>query len=162
LNGRKKGFYFKIEESRMDLPRYITQTGRKRKVYQFISEGINGRITKRVYFQETTLDNYVSLLMGDYDPKTGEIDFYNISNNGDRDKILATIVDICYNYFELYPNHIITFTGANEARTRLYQMAISKYFDELSLDFHIFGELNKVTEPFRKKINYTSFYISLK
>jgi hypothetical protein len=100
--------------------------------------------------------------MADYDSRSGVSDFYNVSNNGDRDKILATIVDICYNYFELYPNHVITFTGENKARTRLYQMAISSYFDELSLDFHIYGELNKVTEPFRKNINYHSFYILLK
>jgi hypothetical protein len=146
----------------MELPRYITQTGRSRKVYQFISEGPKGNITKRVYFQETTRENYVSLLMGDYDYKTGETDFYNVSNNGDRDKVLATIVDICYNYFELYTTHVITFTGANDARTRLYQMAINTYFDELSLDFHIYGELNKATEPFRKNINYSAFYILLK
>lgn len=146
----------------MEQPRYITQTGRNRKVYQFVSEGSKGNIIKRVYFKETTLENYVSLMMGDYNSNTGETDFYNVSNNGDRDKILATIVDICYSYFELYSNHVITFTGANVARTRLYQMAISKYFDELSLDFHIYGELNKPTEPFRKNTNYNSFYIFLK
>ncbi|MCB9309829.1 MAG: hypothetical protein H6567_07225 [Lewinellaceae bacterium] len=115
-----------------------------------------------MYFQETTRENYVSLLMGDYDKHSGETDFLNVSNNGDRDKVLATIVDICYSYFELYPNHVITFTGANEARTRLYQMAISKYFDELALDFYIYGELNKATEPFRKNVNYSAFYILLK
>ncbi len=146
----------------MELPRYITQTGRSRKVYEFISEGPRGNIIKRVYFQETTRDNYVSLLMGDFSYETGETDFYNISNNGDRDKVLATIVDIIYNYFELYPTHVITFTAANDARTRLYQMAINTYFHELSLDFHIYGELNKATEPFTKNINYSAFYILLK
>lgn len=146
----------------MELPRYNTQTGRSRKVYQFNSEGPNGNITKRVYFQETTKENYVSLLMGDYDPETGKTDFYSVSNNGDRDKILATIVDIFYNYFELYPNQVITFTGANDARTRLYQMAINAYYDELTLDFHIYGELNKTTELFKKNVNYSAFYIILK
>ena len=146
----------------MELPRYITQTGRNRKVYQFKIDGPNVSITKRVYFQETTRENYVSLVMGYYDKNTGETDFYNVSNNGDRNKVLATIIDICYNYFELYPNHVITFTGANEARTRLYQIAINTYFDELSLDFHIYGELNKALEPFRKNIKYSAFYILLK
>ena len=146
----------------MELPRYNTHTGRRRKVYEFISQGPKGRITKRVYFQETTKENYVSLLMGDYKHETGETDFLNVSNNGDRDKVLATIADICYSYFELYPTHVITFTGANEARTRLYQMAINIHLDELSLDFHIFGERNKAVETFKKNVNYSAFYVMLK
>jgi len=37
--------------------------------------------------------------MGDYNIKTDEIDFLNVTNNNDRDKVLATVGSTLYSFF---------------------------------------------------------------
>ena len=69
------------------------------------------------------------------------------------DKILATVAGVVYEYTSTYPERNIIFTGSNNARTRLYRMAINKNYNELSRDFHIFvlvelnAEIVKVPFP---------------
>jgi hypothetical protein len=48
--------------------------------------------------------------------------------------------------------------GSNPARTRLYQMAISKYFDELSETFDIKGFLHGDLLRFKKKYKLYGFF----
>ena len=66
-------------------------------VIEFTSIGKNGAIPKRVVFTETELDNVYNLAFGDID-ENGEIDDCRISDNGDRNKILATIVKVVDDY----------------------------------------------------------------
>ena len=49
-----------------------------------------------------------------------------ISNNGDAEKILATVVAAVYAFYDQYPTVWILLTGSTASRTRLYQMAINK------------------------------------
>ena len=60
-------------------------------IFEFISSGKHGHIRKRILFQPTDMQGVYNLAFGDLSPE-GEIDDQTISNNGDRDKILATIV----------------------------------------------------------------------
>ncbi|HET6253734.1 MAG TPA: hypothetical protein VFE32_06660 [Puia sp.] len=59
-------------------------------IIDFISEGKNGRIPKRIEFTLTDVPGIVNLAFGDIDAN-GEINDYSISNNGDRNKILSTV-----------------------------------------------------------------------
>ena len=68
-----------------------------------------------------------------------EIDDRIISENVDRDIILATVVSAVYEYSARYPERWIIFSGSDEIRTRLYRIAITKNYNELCKDFHIFG-----------------------
>jgi hypothetical protein len=53
-------------------------------------------------------------------------------------------------------------TGSSKSRTRLYRMGINKYFDEITNDFDVFGELESGWEEFQKNIDYEVFIVKLK
>jgi len=53
-------------------------------------------------------------------------------------------------------------TGSTKARTRLYRMGISKYYDEAAKDFEIFGERDKQWEQFEKDTEYEAFLVKVK
>ena len=145
----------------MDLERYQTSTSRDHKVYSFVSVGNNGKFIKKVIFSETDQDGLYNLSLGDYNTKTKEIDYYSISGNGDRDKILATVVACLFSFFKYNPKAWVYTYGSTPARTRLYRMGISNYLDETADDFEIFGELDYGWERFKINTNYRSFIIKL-
>ena len=66
-------------------------------VFEFASTGKFGRIPKRIAFIPTELPEVYNLAFGDIN-ENGEIDDYAISDNGDRNKILATLAKV----IELY------------------------------------------------------------
>jgi hypothetical protein len=72
-------------------------------IFEFESIGPRGRIVKRVQFLPTHLDGVFSLAMGNVQPDTNLLDDVGISNNGDRNKILATIADTVDKYSSKYP-----------------------------------------------------------
>jgi len=99
---------------------------------KFVSDGPNGKIPKIVLYQPMNEPDLYNLALGDLDSKTGEIDFDIRTNNGDRDMILATITETVYAFLYSRPTYSIHFKGSDSVSTRLYQMAISNYFDKLS------------------------------
>jgi hypothetical protein len=107
-------------------------------VIDFVSVGKHGTISKRIVFTATELEGVYNLAFGDID-ENGEIDDYSISDNGDRNKILATIADVVKVYTEKYPGRLILFRGSTTERTRLYRMAVGLNFKELSSQFDIYA-----------------------
>jgi len=81
----------------------------------------------------------------------------SISNNGDSEKILATVVAAVYAFTDYYPNCFVYAIGSTKARTRLYRMGITKYLKEITKDFHIYGLHNNEWESFEKEIEYEAF-----
>lgn len=98
----------------------------------------------------------------DKDPVTGAIDDVVISDNGDSEKVLATVVAAVYAFCEKHPEAWIYATGSTAARTRLYQMGITKYFNIVQEDFELFGESENEWERFLKNKNYQAFVVQLK
>lgn len=45
--------------------------------------------------------------MGDYNTKTDEIDFLNVTNINDRDKVLATVGSTLYSFFSNKPSVMV-------------------------------------------------------
>ncbi len=88
---------------------------------------------------------------------TGEIDDKVISNNGDSEKVLATIVSAVYAFTDKENEAWIYATGSTPARTRLYRMGITKYLDEVKQDFEVYGLWNGEWQDFEKDIHYTAF-----
>ncbi len=109
--------------------------------FEFISEGPMGAIRKLIQFQETNEPSLYNLAFGD---KVGEaeIDDLAISNNGDSEKVLATVVAALYAFFDKYPTAFVYATGSTTARTRLYRMGITKYYDEMIEDFYLYGQID--------------------
>ena len=118
-------------------------------IFDFVSEGRNGRIPKRIEFTPTEIPGIVNLAFGDIDGD-GEINDYPISNNGDRNKILSTVAFATDIYLNKYPERWIYFKGSTEERTRLYRMAIGLNFEELRLKFDIYAEQTGGFFPFQK------------
>ena len=53
-------------------------------------------------------------------------------------------------------------TGSTQARTRLYRIGITKYFDEVKQDFEIYGLKDGEWEYFEKGVEYTAFVVRRK
>lgn len=146
----------------MELERYQILTSRNQKVYEFTSVGSKGHVLKRITFSKMTTTNLFNLALGDVDKETGKVNYDIITNNGDRNKILATVAASIHTFFSRYPDYAIHLTGNTPSRTRLYQIAITTYFDELSLDFHILGKLKGEVLRLQKGVNFEAFFIILK
>jgi hypothetical protein len=141
----------------MRLPKYQLKSGQQLSSYEFISEGPNGFIIKRIQFTLLNAEGVYNLAFGDKDPQSGEIDDLSISNNGDSEKVLATVVAAVYAFCDKHPESWIFITGSTQSRTRLYRMGISKFLDELELDFDVYGRFSEEWEPFEIGKTYSAF-----
>src|SRR6266704_164757 len=117
----------------MNLERYEYVRKRTYVEYYFYSEGPKGQIRKVVRFELRYAypDPYYNLIFGDWDEEHKEIDDRVITNNGDREKILATDAMIILDFTDIFRKAIIYAEGSNPARTRLYQMSINKFRYEI-------------------------------
>ena len=146
----------------MNLPRYQLAGNDKLTTFEFVSEGPKGRIQKLVQFTSTNLKDVYNLAFGDKDKVTGKIDDTIISNNGDSEKVLATVTATIYAFTDKHPDAFIYATGSTKSRTRLYRMGITKYLSEVETDFIIFGETKEGWDIFEKDANYFGFLIQRK
>jgi len=143
----------------MKLPKYEIEAEDSLEVFEFVSIGPNGSISKLIKFSETSLSGFYNLAFGDKDLLTGEIDDKVISNNGDSEKVLATIVSAVYAFTDKNKNAWVYATGSTPSRTRLYRIGITKYIDEVENDFEIYGLFNGEWENFTKDVDYTAFVV---
>ena len=146
----------------MNLPKYPLNSSDKMMTFEFVSEGDKGLIYKLVRFQETNLKDLYNLGFGDKNLETGEIDDKIISNNGDSEKVLATVVATLYAFTDKYPDVWVYATGSTKARTRLYRMGITKFLNDVKKDFEIFGELENDWDKFKIGIEYEGFLVRRK
>lgn len=102
-----------------------------------------------------------NLAFGDIDQK-GEMDDVTISDNGDRNKILATVAKAVDEYTRRYPRRWIVFKGSTNDRTRLYRMAIGLNLEQLSIKFHIYGLKGEEFVPFQRNMHATAFLVKRK
>jgi len=141
----------------MKVEKYNLKTETKFTRFEFISEGPNGAIRKLIEFQTTTNPLLFNLAFGDYNPITEEIDDLAVSDNKDTDKILGTVVSALYTFFHEYPNAYVYASGSTKARTRLYRMGITKYFDQMKKDFYLYGQIGDEFPEFEIGIDYEGF-----
>ena len=145
----------------MKLPKYQLKADDELSVYRFVSEGRKGLIPKRIQFTLINQDGIYNLAFGDEHPTSGELDDLIISDNGDSEKVLATVVSAVYAFFDRHPTAWVYLSGSTASRTRLYQMAIAKYLPELAADFAIYGEHQEEWQAFEKGKSYTAFIAHL-
>ena len=141
----------------MKLEKYPLKAESNLTVFEFISEGPNGLIRKLIQFQKTNQPNLYNLAFGDKHPETGEIDDIAISNNGDSEKVLATVVAALYAFFDKHPNASVYATGSTSARTRLYRMGINRFYKEIVQDFVLYGQRGDNFYEFEIGIDYAGF-----
>ena len=141
----------------MKTENYYLKSESKFTRFEFISEGPNGAIRKLIEFQETTNSNVYNLAFGDFNPKTQGIDDLVVSNNGDTEKVLATVVKAVYTFFNEYPDVFVFATGSTKARARLYRMGINRFYDDVNQDFYLYGQIGDDFVEFEIGTEYEGF-----
>jgi len=147
----------------MHLERYEYEAKRTFKEYFFYSEGPKGRILKVVRFVLFRHAPPVyDLVLGDWDEERRRINDTIKTNNADVQKVLATVAMIVFCFTDIFRRSMVRFSGSNLARTRLYQININKFLDEIQEEFEVLGYIHNRLEPFQKKVNYDGFLITRK
>ena len=147
----------------MNYPRYEYSAENELNIFEFESIGNKGKITKIVQYTEMSVKGYYNLGFGDLDIETREINDEIITNNGDGQKVLATVVSTMYSFTGNNPEAYIYATGSSESRTRLYRMGITNNLEELKKDFYVFGLRNdEEFEPFIVGEDYLGFLVTRK
>jgi hypothetical protein len=125
----------------MNLDRYHYFNSNEYRAYEFYSDGPKGRISKLVLFTKVpdTEPPLYNLAFGDKNQETGNLDDEIVSDNEDRDKVLATVANTIVEFCNHYDNPYIYAEGSTPSRTRLYQMGIAGLWEEISADFEVFG-----------------------
>jgi hypothetical protein len=145
----------------MNLPKYPVFATEETHTYGFYSEGPMGRIRKFVFYQKIGT-NLFNLGFGDWDEERRQANDSNRSNNGDRDKVLATVASTALNFTDQFPDARLFAEGSTPARTRLYQMGISHNLLEINKKFEVKGFIGEQWEIFQHGRNYAAFLITRK
>ncbi|MFW0714297.1 DUF6934 family protein [Pedobacter sp. N23S346] len=98
--------------------------------YQFTSEGVKGSVEKIVQYSKLTIPGVgivYNLGFGDLS-EDGNISDITNSNNGDMEKVLATVANTVYDFIENYPNQLVFAHGSTTIRTKLYQRKLIVIF----------------------------------
>lgn len=141
----------------MEIEAYKIERSRRRKhVYEFISRG-KVAILKVVEFQATNEFEVYNLAMADI--INGKINYINVSDNKDTDRIMQTVAEIILSFTREDPERIIFATGSTPARTRLYQRYLSRNVKQVQEIFAVAGLKVDGTgfEIFTKGKNYNGF-----
>lgn len=91
-----------------------------------------------------------------------EIDDYVVTDNGDRNKVLATVAFIVEAYTRRFPDHWIIFRGSTQERLRLYRMAVGLHLEELLVLYEIWALVDVGIVKFRKNLKINAFLIRRK
>jgi hypothetical protein len=144
----------------MNEPSYELTVLKEAHRFDFVSTGPINIIKSIVYFK--TQDPYlVTLTLGNVLPDA-KLDVLTVNDNGDRDKILATVVRSIGIFLNIHPDHTVMFAGNTPARTRLYKMVISKELPRLADCYLVHGITESSIEVFNSGANYIGFLISIK
>ena len=129
--------------------------------FEFISVGKKGSIKRVIRFTKTPLPNFYNLGFGDKIQDSDYVDDKVVTDNGDTEKILATIASTIFVFTEKYPNSYILLLSQNLGILRLYRIAISKFFARVSIDFEVLGmpEGDKLWKKFKLNTHYVCFLI---
>ncbi len=129
--------------------------------YDFYSEGPKGRIRKAITYQMLKGGRapLYNLTFGNWNEDLNRIDDRTTSNNGDRQKILATVAASVIHFMERNAEAHLLAMGATPSRTRLYQININFYFAIISSYFRIEGFKHNKWELFQTGRNYKAFLL---
>lgn len=149
---------FSSPKGSMNLLTYNTFSNAEHTSYEFLSIGPRGTIKKIVHYVEISRGVY-NLGFGDWDEVEQKVKDDVRTNNGDREKVLATIASTVFKFTKIYPEAIIFLQGQTLAKTRLYQIGIKANRAKISEIFEIIGFTNGSWEPVKENKNYQAFIL---
>jgi hypothetical protein len=124
--------------------------------FEFESEGPKGTIKKIARFSSIGTNLY-NFGFGDLNEATKDISDDVVTNNGDGEKVLATVAGIIYDFTAKIPEAAIFIQGTTPSRTRWYQMGINKNWEEIGRSFEVYGRRIGQWEHLNKGPNYEAF-----
>jgi hypothetical protein len=162
----------------MTIERYQTENDKDESRYTFTSVG-KETIEKIVVYQQFPLTKVIelglnedfevyNLAFGDRIAGTDNFTDENISNNGDSDKVLATVIYTIFDFWKHNPNTLVWFEGSDPEdqngikkglRTRLYQRKMERFIEDIEAVAYILGKYNNQLEEFVKGKKYDAFLI---
>jgi hypothetical protein len=152
----------------MDTQKYELSANADFTVFEFTSTGKNGVIRKAIKYSKTLNENVYNLGFGDIifsDETTIEVDDTNLSNNGDLDKVIATVVYSIYVFTQHYPEAYVLFGSSNPAKVRLHRMIISRNYEAITKNFLVFGAVHNeqgqlVNVPFSTSDDVKGYFVT--
>ncbi|PUV24054.1 hypothetical protein DCO56_11825 [Sphingobacterium athyrii] len=78
-----------------------------------------------------------NLGFGDFDPSTKEISDLTTTNNLDTKKVLFTVARAVLDFMDKHPHVIVMAKGSTASRTRLYQMGIAEFWEDIQEMFEV-------------------------
>lgn len=138
------------------------EASEENRVYTFLSRGFRGDIKMMIQFTFIEKDEVFNLSFGKLN-EDGTIDDTVANNNGDRDKIIATVVAAINEFTLRYPDKFIYFSGHTKGRNRLYRGVISIYLTQWLQNYTIWGmKEDDSFELFKKNKPYFGYIIKRK
>jgi hypothetical protein len=145
----------------MKYPKYPVVASHDHLMYLFWSEGPQGKIAKGIIYSKLK-SNLYNLGFRDWNENLQQLDDSTRSNNGDREKVLATVASTTLDFTDKFPDAQIFIEGSTSARTRLYQMGIASNVLEINETFEVKGFRENDWHLFRTGDNYEAFLIKRK
>jgi hypothetical protein len=158
----------------MDISKYET-TRFDEFTYQFFSCGPKGRFEIRVVFTPYTFISsrtIYNLGFGLWDPVLQSLNDGVELRNGDADKILSTVAQVAASFLRTHLSALLFAQGSTPARTRKYQMGVSRFFSSISQEFVLMGlmetdseredELTREWIPFAPGFNFKAFLLYIR
>ncbi|MGG7665839.1 DUF6934 family protein [Dyadobacter sp. BHUBP1] len=147
----------------MQLNTYPLLKNEDLKSYYFWSTGPNGTIKKVIVFQLVDPEQALyNLAFGDLFEGAEILNDLVITNNGDTRVVLATVGKAVVEFLEDFPNATIVAVGSTPVRTRLYQINISRFINEILQEFVVEGYFDGSWELFEGNTNYDAFMLKKK
>jgi hypothetical protein len=129
--------------------------------FEFLSIGKKGTIRKIVMLRNIGFNIY-NLALGDMNELTGGMDDKARSNNGDRNKVMATVAEIVIDFLANHPGATVMAIGATPARSRLFQIGLNIIWENTRDIYLLEGYLDGEWEHFAPTKNYEAFTIKSK
>lgn len=120
-----------------------------------------GRTVPKIVEYEEIEAGTFNLAFGDID-SNGRLNDSVISNNGDMEKVLATVVQTALTFLEIYPERSVYFSGNSSARNRLYRAILNRDIESWSKIFEVEGIIEGERVKFRQGINFEGFIVKRK
>lgn len=128
--------------------------------FEFMSRGKED-ILKVISISKTDLSHIFMLTLADV-RTDGSLDTKTVSNNGDMEKIIATVFQCVDTFLNRHPHAAVAFTGSEPLRMRLYQIVLNRELTSLVHRFNVYGINDFGIVPFISNHSYEGFIVSSK
>jgi hypothetical protein len=134
--------------------------------FKFFSNGSKGGIWKVVQFSPVRRRAYCNLAFGDLQAD-GTVDGRQLTDNGDRNKVIATVAYVLSLFLDHHARTRVIFQGSTPVHTRWYRMFIHQLLPGLPHEYSVEGlqrgkDGAMFLQPFTAGMDYEAFVVKKK